>query len=341
MTDLEEILTRALDAVVPDYCTWPLEQQERYRVDLPKEDDFRIRQIMLRELFGIDVPTRENLDGAYESLSHRQNFILNQAMLPVQGIGEDLFYPTEYFSEGESILDYPTMYDYDLADHVFQEEYRVREYPGYKTTPYQGCLYHEWARMRMDGNFYYGDLTMAALYLKDRIETLGNERIKSLIPYRFVDGKDHGKPADGGFTFDSRLEAGGFERHFDELHSRFQQYLTALDSRLRQEFDDADSSAVYLFDRSEPDEPSLYFVFSSKAALAKVRPNHFVRDCRTLLRDVAEFEVFVERECGPALAFIEAAHADIMANFNPKVLRFRKKKKIVFTEGAIDDLRRL
>jgi len=51
----EAALRRAIISVVPDYFAWTVDKQERYRANMPGDDNFRIRQIVVNVLFGIKL----------------------------------------------------------------------------------------------------------------------------------------------------------------------------------------------------------------------------------------------------------------------------------------------
>ena len=55
-------LIRAIMKFVPDYFTWNEERQEEYRVHMPEEDEFNIRQFLMAELFGITVANDNEMD---------------------------------------------------------------------------------------------------------------------------------------------------------------------------------------------------------------------------------------------------------------------------------------
>ena len=55
-------LRQAIIRVKPDYFALPETERENYRLQLNTEDEFRIRQTILKELFGIAVNTTEELD---------------------------------------------------------------------------------------------------------------------------------------------------------------------------------------------------------------------------------------------------------------------------------------
>ena len=74
----------------------------------------------------------------------------------------------------------------------------------------------------------------------------GSERIRSLIPHRYVAGSDHGKREKGGSLWDMRVEAGGMEPQLDELQRRYYEYLGDCHSRLLERFDDQGARRVYI-----------------------------------------------------------------------------------------------
>src|SRR4029450_7783763 len=65
----EASLRRAIMRVKPEYFSWPLDGQERYRVTMPEADDFRIRQAVLKALFDIQVSTRERLHAVFDAFN--------------------------------------------------------------------------------------------------------------------------------------------------------------------------------------------------------------------------------------------------------------------------------
>jgi hypothetical protein len=56
-TSWNAVLRQAVIRVKPDYFALSEAEREHYRLQLNVEDDFRIRQIVLKELFGIAVNT--------------------------------------------------------------------------------------------------------------------------------------------------------------------------------------------------------------------------------------------------------------------------------------------
>lgn len=330
-------LRRAIISVNPDYFSWPTEAQERYRVRMPEEDTFRIRRAVLKELLGIDAATEATMKEACKALDDTQSLVLNAALLPLYGIGEDSFVLNEYLGD-QTILDFPTLHDYDHDDHCFQQKARQEEDPDYAAKPYRGSLFHSWARLMIDGAFHYATLTMAAGHVHTLVDETGDCRIDNLIPHDCVEGAHHGKRDGLGIRYDMRPDAGGREPQLDELQRRFRLYMTGRYEALLDEFDVSAQGAVYMIDRSTDTDPHRDFVFTDKTALQKIRFRHFMKDCRAIAGDGDALQPIVERERNAAIAYVEQAYEDICANFDPKVVTFRKKRRIIMALGALDAL---
>lgn len=330
------LLRRALMCVRPEYFGWQREDQERYGVAIPKEDGERLNRILLKELFDVTAETADAIDAAEESLTGPQHDILNATTLPLAGIGEDSFFLNEYFAEGTSLLSFSTVYDYDLADHEFQEEARAKETPAYVRRPYHGRLYFRWARLFVDEVFTYANLSMVAGYLQDLAEERASEIVDELIPHRHVDGKNHGKRSGKGFEWDLRIDADGKEDLLDELRSYQYGYVVQRSLALAESWDQRGSKAVYIVVRDIAGESNQDFLFSDMAALKAVRFRSFVRDCRQLARPVAELAPDIDAERQAAETFIRAEHERLLRDFDPKVARLRKKRKIIVHEDAAD-----
>lgn len=336
-SEQEAALRRAIMRVKPEYFAWPVADQERYRVGMPEQDTFRIEQAVVRSLFALQVETPAQLHAALDTFTPAQYLQFNRTRLPLQGIGEDYFFLNEYLGD-KSLLDFATLYDYDSDDHGYQERVRQNEDSTYTVKPYQGNLFHRWARLFIDGSFYYATLSSAASYLYSRIDDVGYDMMEELIPHTYVDGKEHGKREGKGIRWDKRIDAGGMEAQLEELRDRFWQYLAARYNALLQEFDATAARRVYFRDESKPDDPQMQIVFSDQTALQAVRLRHFVRDCRAMMGDPQELEAWAERECQAVRRFLGQAYQDILQYFDPKVAKLRKKRKIILADRAVKDM---
>jgi hypothetical protein len=175
-------------------------------------------------------------------------------------------------------------------------------------------------------------------YLLSITDESGSDRISELIPHDYVDGPNHGKRESGGFLYDKRVDAGGLEAQLEELQDRFNRYTSERYKALAEEFHRKGHRRVYVIDRSTAYDPRMDFVFSEKTALQAVRFRHFMEDCRRIMGDAEELETLIEQERQAVLDYLERMHQDILRSFDPRVLRFRKKRKIILADGVLKDL---
>jgi hypothetical protein len=302
------------------------------------EDDFRIRQTILKESFGIAVNTTEELDSVLDTFDDSQHLLLNSTLLPLQGIGEDNFFLNEYLSTDVTLLDFNTVGDYARDDHRFQEQARKQEDPEYKARPYRGDIYRCWARLTIDDTFHYGDISSLAGYLTDILDELGFNRIDELIPCQYINGPDHGKREDTGYVYDKRLDADGLEGQLQALRDRYYAYMRERYEALLDRFDTSPTTCVYMRDRTRDNEPQMDFVFSDATAVDAVRFRHFISDCRRIAGDPAEVDNLIEQEKHLALDFLVNTYKDIMDNFDPTVVKLRRKRKIILANDKLKDL---
>ncbi len=316
---------------MPDYFSWDKKCQEKYRVDTPEEDAFRIRQFLLRELFNISVSNNDDLKGAWHAMDEAQCTEFNATLLPIQGIGEDFFYLNEHFCSKKNLLSFETLYDYDFDDYKFQENSRERAQKDFEKKPYRGSLYLTWARLMIDGSFSYGVLSMVAGYLYCQLDEYGNDYMEKLIPHEFTHGKNHGKAEGSGYLFDLKIDAKGLESQLDELKHRFWKHISKVHERLMDEFDKKSEQQVFILDQSHEGDPNHHFLFTDKGILKHIHFKTFMRCCRaaeqtdhsSLLRKLEEEKLFLK-------SYLDKQHKDIMENFDPKIVRFQKKYKVIF-----------
>lgn len=334
----ETAFRRAMIAVKPDYFSLAPAAQERYRLAMPKEDYVRVQQMVLKSLFDIQVDTKQKLDAVLKSFGHEHYLIFNRAMLFFQGLGDDHFYLNDYLGENTTLLDFETLYAYDYDNHCFQEKARKEEQPDYVIRPYRGTLYGLWARLHIDGAFSYSSLWMVAKYLNSRVEEIGFDKIRELIPHEYVDGKEHGKREGKGTLWDTKLVAGGKEGQLEELKHRFYSYLIDNQELLLDNFDAKAQKQVYLVSDNWDDDPHMNFIFTDQTALQSVCFRHFMADCQRIVGDNRELDALIEQERQGVVDFLERNYQDIMENFDPKVTKLRKRRRIIIADGALDGL---
>jgi hypothetical protein len=102
---LDPTLCQALMRVNPDYFGWSMETQERYRVNMPDQDAFRLRQELVQALFGLHAKIDEDLSEISDQFGDEEHLVFNRALLPAVGVGEDFFFLNEYLDEGKTLLD--------------------------------------------------------------------------------------------------------------------------------------------------------------------------------------------------------------------------------------------
>ncbi len=253
---------KALMAADAHYYAWPMQKQERFRATMAEEACNRVRRVLLDNLLGIKC-SNEKVDEVWDDLPFAKVNMLNWASLLTSGIGDDFLYLNELMAENKSLLDFTTLYDYDYADHLFQEEARHQDIPNYEGADYYAYRHPSWVRLLIDELFYYATFTSLATYFTDEIETAGNDMIEQLIPHKYIDGKNNGKPEEGGFLWDMRLDAGGKEGQLDELRSRWYAYLQErwlILSKTNAE----NIPTVYTQNQDWDDDPHLFLFLTTK-----------------------------------------------------------------------------
>jgi len=333
-------LKRAIIKFVPDYFSWDKKCQEQYRVDTPGEDAFKIRQFLLKELFDIYASNDDEVEDARRAMSEAQCSKLNAILLPIKGIGEDFFFLNENLPSQKNLLCFDTLYDYDFYDYNFQEDARKKEQKDYEKKPYRGSLYLTWARLMIDGSFSYGVLSMLAGYLYCELGEYGNDYMEKLIPHEFTHGKNHGKAEGPGHLFDLKIDAKGKESQLDELKHRFWKHINEVYERLMDEVDKKSKQRVFILNQSREGDPNHHFLFTDKEILKRIHFKTFMRDCRAAEQtEHSSLSRKLKDEKQLLTKYLDKEYEDIMENFDPKTLRFRKKYKVILQrESGLDDL---
>lgn len=331
-------LRRAVIAVSPDFFAWSLEEQERFAAHLSHDDRETLDRVLLEELFGIAVESDDGGLLTLDELDHVELNLFNAAALPLFGIGKDCFFLNEHFAEGDSLLEYATVAAWDRSDFELQEEARRKEDPAYEGRPYRGALDHAWARLFVGEDLVYANLTMVAGYLRSAVEEHGSDLIDTLVPHRYVPGKEHGRRVGQGFQWDMRPDAGGREPLLEELQHRHYDYLGDRYEALSASWDAEALGAVYLVERFEDSDRCLDVLFADRAALEAVRFRSFLDDCRTLERPAPELTPHVDTEKAAVEAFLHRTLEDLEAHWDPALVRFKRRRKVVLAPGVAEDL---
>lgn len=309
-------------------------------MSLPRSDRFKIEQHLFSHLLEITIDDEEELDDVHRRLDLESLNRINEAILPITGIGDDCIWFNEHMGD-HTILDFPTLYDYDLHDHEFQEEARKQEFPDYEIQPHRGALHARWIRLFVEGRFSYGVLYCAAGYIFSEVENFSSELIEDLIPHKLERGKNHGKREGKGFLFDFKTNAHGKEQQLDELRHRYWAYQKERYIQLQKDWDEAASCQAVILDTSRSDDPETTFILSDKTALKQIRMLHFMADCREIEVGRESLDQAIAQERQLTEAYLREQYDDIEMNFDPKVTKLRRKRKIIMAPEAVDDFDRL
>ncbi len=327
---------KALIAADNHYYSWPTQQQEQFRASMNGAAQSRVQAVLLKDLLSIQC-TAENAGEIWSDLPIAKLDNLNWAKLLTSGIGDDHLFLNESMAENQSLLDFNSLYDYDYNDHLFQEQANKTECKDYKSRDYYALRFPPWARLIINDQFYYATLHSLAGYLTDKIEDKSHDCINTLIPHEYVKGTENGKRVKGGVLWDMQADAGGLEKQLDELKSRWYQYTQQRWLDLSKESIE-DSPTVYAEDVNQDGELNRNFIFNNEDALKQIRWKHFLSDCELLKAEFATVNEKVELEVTRAETYLQEAHEDIMKNFDPKVVKLKKKMKVVVAPGALDGL---
>lgn len=324
-------LRQAIIKANPDYFSWDKAHQERYGQAIPKEEYQIIRDHLYKTLFGITV--RKNDKDVEDKCTFEQTFLFNQVILPLTGVGENCFFLNESMGD-QGILDFETWYNYDFHDHEYQESHRSQQSDTIK--PYRGGIHGRWARLFIDNNFYYVTLITQAGFLYSALDEVADDYINELIPYDFVEGKNHGKKVNGGSLWDMRRNANGLEAQLEELNTRTWNYLNYRSDYLIDQCFNEQHKAIYFVDESQGElDPSLTIIASGPEVMKEIRFKSIIADCRHFEKDASTVLLRAENEQALLKSFIQKEFDDIMVNFDTKIVKLKKKNKVVVCNGFV------
>ncbi len=327
---------KALIAADSGYYAWSVQQQEQFRATMNEQAQSRVDSVLLKAILGISYLPDE-ATAIWQELPLSKLNPLNWAKLLTRGIGDDHIFLNESMAKGSSLLDFDTLYQYDYDDHLFQECANKQQFADYQSRDYYALRFSLWARLIIDGQFYYATLYSLASYLTEKLDDKGDDLIQALIPHQYVDGKQHGKSEKGGFLWDIEVRANGLEKQLDELKHRWHHYVQQRWLELSQAQCQG-VPAVYFRDEVSKEEKHRDFIFNNAQALQQVRWQHFLTDCKALSGDSSNITQLEAQELAKATQWLQQTHQDIINNFDPKVVKLRKKYKVVMAPEALDDL---
>jgi len=337
-TPQNALLNRLIVTLDPLFFSYQMEEQNKLRQHFFMDQYEKVACFLYRELFCLkyDAESEEN-----SPLQGDQQHLLNAYTTALCGIGDNRFKLCEFQSSDFDLSAYQTVYDYDLQDFGYQQK-AIKEHSSEDRHPQEYRLYlnHNWVRILDDaGIFYYGTHSSLAYYLSDALEQSMRSTIQTLIPNKLVEGETHGKEVDGGELWDYKTEAGGLEAEVEELQSRGRQYIRETYERLNEAFHESKSNEVYFEKYDDEVHGPFWDVIINNAATAKkISFMHFLKDCEKYLQSNENLEKLKEKEVDLLTQFLVKAHKDILENFDPKIVEFKNKMKIVVSPEHSDDL---
>ncbi|WP_417509586.1 hypothetical protein [Methylophaga sp.] len=338
--DFTEICAAARRALInanPNYYSWTAEQQEHYRATKDEQAIQYIKIVLINNLLNFHCDST-NVNDVWDNLPDTHLDILNWAMLLTDGVGEDYIFINESLATDKSILDFETLYDYDFSDHLFQEESRKERFSNYKPSDYYPFHWEPWFRLLIDNVFIYANLSSTGRYIADELEDFGFDYIQQLIPYELVEGKEHGKPSsDDYLQWDMQINASGLESQLEELKSRWYAYLEQRFITISKE-QVGERPTVHIVENNEKQVCNRTYIFNNEDALKSVRWKHFLADYLPLIKVDNFLEVLLINEKQQGQLFLDNSYNDIIENFDPNVVKLKKKMKVMMPAEMLDNL---
>jgi hypothetical protein len=258
-------------------------------------------------------------------------------MLLTDGVGDDNIFVNESFALDKSILDFNTLYDYDFDNHLFQESSRRKRQSNYKPSDYYPFHWEPWVRLIVNNVFFYANLSSTGRYITDQLEDFGVDFIHQLIPHEYEEGKDHGKSDNGGYLqWDMQVNASGLEGQLEELENCWHIYLEERFIAINKEQLGCTPSA-HIVDVNEKQVCDRTYIFNNEDALKSVRWKHFVADCQTLIKTDNSVDILLSSEKQRCQEFLHKALEDIMKNYNPNIVKFEKKMKVMMPSEMLEN----
>lgn len=345
------LINRFFMKFYPEYFSLSDEEKLIFRMKNLEEISEKFEQFFLSEKYNVDT-TKEDYD---DILQDDVLFEYNKHTVYLRGIGDNYFYLNESLDE-EGMLKFRTLYDYDYDDFVFQSkcihEYTEEENknkgietPEFKIPDYVMRLYANWARCvwkEENGNdkFYYLILNSLSAHVYMDIEEAIQNKISELIPHEYVPGKDHGKKSKGGFSWNMEIDANGKEKFLEELRLRSYTYLKDIYKELQEKYELKKYNSTWIIKKEDdPIDPSMTIIFSDKNVIKNINFETFQKNVVDNMKQPFEIiENEIKEEVEKANNFIESQYKDIIENFDPKIVKLKKKRKIIISDEALNDI---
>lgn len=328
---MNSIITRALMRYHNDFFKMTEEEQDVFKLQDHEELDDKVEAFVREEL---NIPEADR--------NNRETLEYNSIVLHYSGIGPNYFMLNE-FGWREEVLKYKNFYEYNEGNHNYQEEafFEDENFEGYKKEDLYSRL-SEWARVEIDNEFFYLNIFNYQIWVYYALEEAEHDWIDDNIPYDLVSGPDDGKKTDGGTLWDMRRDAKGKEGWLEQMFEFARKWTTDFYDDIKHK-DMVDM--VFINDTSGKDfegDPNKDYIFGSIEVLKEISFKTFVEDCDRMQGDselAYQFRDNAIKDFRKALDehFIEVQKTP------PNVLKIptKKKMKVAFADGALDDLARI
>ncbi|WP_156492333.1 hypothetical protein [Oleiphilus sp. HI0080] len=334
------LVKRLIMKLDPEFYGLSLEEQNRKRQQFIHLYMEKVDEYLYKELFGLGYDPEAGYGD--DPLDSDQLNVFNAHTTALSGIGENYFRFNELHGKDFDLSSFENLRDFDQKEFNFQQSANQRDFPDrFIERPYRLYLNHCWARILDESQrFLYLTISSMSYYILDAMEQ-ADDLIDELIPSEFVKGENHGENDNGGFIWDMRRNAHGKERELEELIDRVREYQQKRYYEMNDEFHFADTD-VFLIERTDySGDAVMDVIVKNTSAAEKIRFEYFLRDCRAHETDDVELNALIKRELSAQESFIREQYDDICKNFDPTVVKFKKKYKVVFSPEAIDDLDRI
>lgn len=325
---MNKILISALMKYHNDFFKMTEEEQDLWKLQKHDEIDKKIQKYV-----------NQALDYGKDEDNPEKQFEYNKIMLPYHGIGKDYFTLNE-FDWDEKILTYKNLYDYNVYYHEWQEKTMLEDenFTDYETKELYN-RFHSWARVEINGEFHYLNLLSFQIWLFWQLEEFAFDWIDKEIPHKYVSGKNDGKKTKGGYVWDMRVDANGLEGWYEQINDFSNEWLSNKYNELKDIQD-----VVFIIDNSEHAiekfDPCKDYVLGSMEILKELTFKNFVNDCEKVRGDNKNIMEYKDEVLKEFKAALENALIEIKKS-PPNVMKFKKKRKIVMTEEALDDLKNI
>ena len=310
-------LRQALIATAPDYFSWPSRQQDQFRRDMPGD----VHALLDQRL--------DEATACEDRCEMQRSNTVNRLKLPLFGIGQDCYFLNE---PGSDWNDMATVADLSRAHFEADPDREENK------RPFMGQFYPAWCRYLRKEDLVYSTLTSFHHHVLDNIAERHDALIAKLIPYRFVKGSKHGKQSSGGYLWDMKRDAGGLEGQLDALMECAWKIQNALYLQALDDSHARNSGQVFRLVKSDGVDPMSHWIFDGLRAMQHVRLTHFLTDVQNHRASRRTLSTLLQSYLAEAETRLHQEHSDIMQHWNPTLARFKRKRKIILSMQAAEEL---